>query len=204
MLYEIISPDKFLRPYLKDYATLSAIYIVVRKAYTKRVQPDREFLRKTNAIVQEHIDTDKIDPVTDLVEINNDTIELIQKMQGGENTKVINLVKSIEKLAEDASNDPYLIGMAERAKAVQENFESRQTSTTDALQELLRTVKDNEERKKKQTQKGMDGLTYFVYSTLKDEGISEPQVVSQKIKSALLLIQTGLEASERCGKCARE
>lgn len=186
MLYEIVSPDKFLRPYLNDYATLSAIYIVVRKAYTKRVQPDREFLRKTNALVQEHIDTDRIAPVTDLVEINKDTIDLIEKKQGGDNTKVINLVKSIEKLAEEASNDPYLIGMAERAKAVQENFESRQASTAEALEELLKEVEDNERRKRKQASKGMDGLTYFVYSTLKDEGIEEPEAVSQKIKTAFV------------------
>jgi len=183
MLYEIISPDSFLRPYLADYATLSGIYEVVRKAYGKRVQTDREFLRKTNALVQQHIDTERLAAVTGLVEINKDTIDLIEKQQGGENTKVINLIKSIEKLAEEASNDPYLIGMAERAKAVQETFESRQASTAEALAELLKEVEENEERKKKQAAKGMDGLTYFVYSTLQDDGIAEPEAVSQKIRA---------------------
>ena len=43
------------------------------------------------------------------------TIELI-KQQGGEGTKVINLVKSIEKTAEENSDDPYLIAMAERVR----------------------------------------------------------------------------------------
>jgi type I restriction enzyme, R subunit len=32
MLYEIISPDAFLRPFIDDYATLSNIYLVVRNA----------------------------------------------------------------------------------------------------------------------------------------------------------------------------
>ncbi len=186
MLYEIISPDKFLRPYLNDYATLSGIYVIVRKAYTKRVQTDREFLRKTNALVQQHIDTEKLTSVTDLVEINKDTIDLIEKMQGGETTKVINLIKSIEKLAEEASNDPYLISMAERARQVQENFESRQASTAEALNELTNEIKKNEDRKKKQASKGMDGLTYFVYSTLKDVDIEEPEAVSQKIRAVFV------------------
>lgn len=186
MLYEIISPDSFLRPYLADYATFSGIYVVVRKAYSKRVQPDREFLRKTNALVQQHIDTDRLAAVSDLVEINKETIDLIEKQQGGDNTKVINLIKSIEKLAEEASNDPYLIGMAERAKAVQENFESRQASTAEALAQLLKEIEENEKRKKKQAAKGMDGLTYFVYSTLQDEGIAEPEAVSQKIRTAFV------------------
>ena len=35
MLYEIISPDAFLRPYIDDYTSLSAIYAVVAKAYAK-------------------------------------------------------------------------------------------------------------------------------------------------------------------------
>ena len=35
MLYEIISPDAFLRPFIEDYGTLSAIYDVVRKAYAQ-------------------------------------------------------------------------------------------------------------------------------------------------------------------------
>jgi len=35
----------------------------------------------------------------------------------GDATKVINLVKSIEKTAEDASDDPWLIAMAENASA---------------------------------------------------------------------------------------
>jgi type I restriction enzyme, R subunit len=36
MLYEIISPDAFLHPFMDDYASLSAIYAVVQNAYSKR------------------------------------------------------------------------------------------------------------------------------------------------------------------------
>ncbi len=186
MLYEIISPDAFLRPYLDDYATLSAIYAVVRKAYAKQVQPDRAFQRKTNELVQKHIDTAKIGRVTDYVEINPTTIKIIKEQQSGYNTRVINLVKSIEKIAEENSDDPFLIGMAERAKAVQENFEDRQTSTADALAALFKEIERNEARKKEQAAKGFDGLTFFVYQTLKDAGIRDADTVSQKIKAAFV------------------
>ena len=44
---------------------------VVRKAYTKRVYVDREFQRKTNELVQEHVGSDAwSDPVTDYVAID--------------------------------------------------------------------------------------------------------------------------------------
>ncbi len=122
--------------------------------------------------------------VHDLLEINQETIELIKKKEGGATTKVINLIKSIEKKAEEESNDPFLIAMAERAKAVQEKFEDRQSTTAEVLDELLKLVENNERRKKEQAEKGFDGLTYFVYRTMLDAGVSSPEEVSKKIKTA--------------------
>jgi type I restriction enzyme, R subunit len=69
MLYEIISPDAFLRPYIDDYTTISAIYKVVRSAYTKRVQPDREFQRKTNELIQKNVDMDNLQQIKEFFEI---------------------------------------------------------------------------------------------------------------------------------------
>jgi type I restriction enzyme R subunit len=125
MLYEIISPDAFLRPWMDDYCTLSAIYDVVRKAYAKRVQVDRAFQKKTRELVQQHVGTDYIRPVTEVLEINEETVEYIVAKKGGDGSKIINLVKSIERKAEEDSDDPYLIAMADRARLVQESFENR-------------------------------------------------------------------------------
>jgi type I restriction enzyme R subunit len=186
MLYEIISPDAFLRPYMEDYATLSGIYDVVRAAYATTVYVDRAFQRKTNSLVQEHVGTSGVEKVHDLFEINKDTIELIKKKEGGTTTKVINLIKSIQKAAEAESDDPFLIAMAERAKAVQAKFEDRQAATAEVLEELFKLVENNERRKKEQAEKGFDGLTYFVYRTMLDAGLSNPEEVSKKIKNAFV------------------
>ena len=186
MLYEIISPDAFLRPFIEGYATLSAIYAVVRKAYTKRIQVDREFQRKTNKLVQDQIGSYGIGEVERVVRIDAETIDIINAQTGGEATRVINLIKSIEKIAEDESDDPFLIAMAERAQAVQESFESRQTTTAEALEKLMREVEANAARKKEQAEKGFDGLTFFVYRTLLDEKIGNAEEVSRQIKAAFV------------------
>ena len=73
----------FLRPFLADYATLSSIYVVVRNAYAKTVYVDRAFQKKTNELVQRHIDTNQIASVGNFVEIGSDTIELIKSQKGG-------------------------------------------------------------------------------------------------------------------------
>jgi type I restriction enzyme R subunit len=186
MLYEIISPDAFLRPFIDDYSTLSAMYAVVRNAYTRRVMVDRAFQRKTSELVQKYVGSSSIQPVSEVLNINEETVKYIAGSKGGEGTKVINLVKSIEKIAEDESDDPYLIAMAERAQAVQESFEERQTSTADALEKLLKEVEANETRKREQAEKGFDGLTYFVYRTLLDAQIDNPEEVSRRIKQAFV------------------
>lgn len=184
MLYEIISPDAFLRPFIEDYWTLSAIYKVVRKAYAKRVQVDRDFQYKTNQLVRQHVGSDRVREVDDIVAIDADTIELIKKQKGGEGTKVINLVKSIEKFADEHSDDPILIAMADRARAVQEGFENRQVSTAEALETLLKEVTANETRKKEQAEKSFDGLTYFVYRSLLDAKVLNAESVSRNIRQA--------------------
>jgi type I restriction enzyme R subunit len=186
MLYEIISPDAFLRPFIDHFTTLSAIYDIVRKAYTKRVMVDRDFQKKTNALVQENVGGYTSDGPLDPVKIDATTLELIRKKRGGEGTKVINLIKSIQKTAEEESEDPFLIAMAQRAQAVQESFEHRQTETAEALELLLNEVSLNEERKKEQAKKGFDGLTFFVYRTLLDAKIGNAEGVSRKIKEAFV------------------
>lgn len=185
MLYEIISPDAFLRPYIEPYASLSAIYAVVRNAYTKKVYVDRAFQKKTNELVQKHIGTSQVEQVTEFIKIDAQTIDIIKDKEGGDSTKIINLIKSIEKTAEEESGDPFLIALADRAKAVQESFEDRQTTTADALDELLKEIATNEQRKKEQMARGLDALTYFVLCKLTDYGIPNPAAVSKKVAKAL-------------------
>ncbi len=145
---------------------------------------DREFQAKTHHLVQQQVGSYGVGGLGEMVAIDGNTIELIKNKQGGDGTKVINLIKSIEKLAQENSDDPYLIAMAERARAVQESFEQRQTSTAEALAELLREVEGNEARKKEQAEKSFDGLTYFVYRSLLDAKIQNAEAVSRKIRHA--------------------
>lgn len=182
MLYEIISPDAFLRPFIENYVTLSGIYEVVRNAYARRVYVDRAFQKKTNELVQRHIDAAIQDRIPKYVTLDADAIDTIKNRKEGEATKIINLVKAIERTAEEHSDDPFLVALSERAKAVQESFEDRQTSTADALAELLKEIEKNEQRKKEQAAKGLDGLTYFVLCKLTDDGIPNPEQVSRKVR----------------------
>jgi type I restriction enzyme, R subunit len=185
MLYEIISPDAFLRPFLDGYTTLSAIYQVVSNAYAQRVYVDRAFPKKTNQLIQQHIGVLLAgDPSTPHVRLDPQAIETIKQQQGGKATKIINLVKAIQKAAEENSDDPFLIAMAERAKAVQESFEDRQTGTEETLTALLTAIERDEERKREQMARGLDTVTFFVFTTLRDKGVPQAEDIGKKIGKA--------------------
>jgi type I restriction enzyme, R subunit len=184
MLYEIISPDAYLRPFIEDYTTASRIYDLVRKAYTKQVYVDRDFQKKTNALVQAHIGTTLKDAETPYVFINEATLTTIAARDEGKATKVINLVKAIEKKAEDESDDPFLVAMAERARAVQEAFEERQSTTEKALADLFLEIDKDIRRKREQAEKGLDGLSYFVLCKLTEDEIPNAEKVSGRIREA--------------------
>jgi len=182
MLYEIISPDKFLRPYIDPYATLSAIYQVVRNAYAKRVQVDREFQRKTNELVQSRVAGIYPSFNNEYFEINEKTIQKIKETQVDDNTRVINLIRSIEKIADENSSDPFLIGIKERAEAVEENYQNRQISTQEAIEEIRKLYEEEVNRKKEQEGKGFDDMTFFVYKSLEEKKINNAGELSKQIR----------------------
>jgi type I restriction enzyme, R subunit len=182
MLYEIISPDSFLRPFIDTYSTLSSIYKVVRNAYAKRVQVDREFQRKTDELVQSKVAGSY--PVSGNVylKIDEDAIEFIKTRNDNENTKVINLIKSIGKIAEEDSNDPFLIGIKERAELVEERYEERQIETREAIEALKQLYEEEMKRKQEQAERGFDGLTFFIYRTLLEKEIKDAETVTRTIR----------------------
>ena len=85
------------------------------------------------------------------------------------------------KAAEENSDDPFLIALADRAAAVRESFEDRQTTTAGALDDLLRAIEKNLERKRWQAEQGLDDLTSFVFSRLTESGIAHPELVSKNV-----------------------
>jgi hypothetical protein len=76
--------------------------------------------------------------------------------------------------------------MAERAKAIQESYEDRQTSTQEALDELFAEIRPNERRKREQAEKAYDALRYFVFTALQEAGVGNADGVSAKVAKAFV------------------
>jgi type I restriction enzyme R subunit len=177
MLYEIISPDAFLRPYVDKYMTLSSIYQVVRNAYAKQIHIDREFQKKTADLVQEHIQSSPIKLGTELIKLDEKGIAIIKNKNQPDEVKIINLIKSIQKLAEEKSNDPVLISVKERAEDIMDAYSSRQLTTQEALKQLLGLADGEVKRNEEQQKEGISSVAWFIRDVLANEKIVDLQAV---------------------------
>src|SRR3989339_1194314 len=184
MLYEIISPDAFIRPYIDNYKTLTQIYYVVRNAFADRVYVDKEFQRKTAELVKENVDIKILGTGTELVGLDKETIDAIKANKIPENVKVINLIKSIEKIAEKESGDLTLISLRDKAHQIQEDYEDRIITTEEALDKLKSILDGISEKEEKQKQKGLDDLEYFLSEKLTEVGIKNSDETAKKFKTA--------------------
>ena len=175
-IYEIISPDAFLRPYIEDYDILSRIFRIVKETYEPSELINREFARKTAKLVQQYTRGGEIKSSLDIYEINEETVKELEKSESSDIEKIFNLLKSIEKeIAEQSKNNPYLISIGEKAEIVAQQFKQRQIDTEETLLQLKDIVKDINLSKKERQDKNMSADVFSVYWFLKKEKISDAE-----------------------------
>lgn len=184
-VYEIISPDAFLRPYLQDYQELTSIHYVVRANYERGAAVDKSFLRKTARLVQEHTHSGTIYAPDKVHEL---TVEVLGKIAGEDKpdtVKVFNLLKVIHDMVRQKGREqPYLISIGEKAEQIAEAFEDRQKTTQEALQELERLVAELGEAERRREEIELSPEAFAVYWVLKRDGFAQAQQVAQAAASA--------------------
>ena len=182
-IYEIISPDAFLRPYLEDYEKLVKMYRSVRANYEPRIDVDKEFERKTAKLVQKHTEVSEIGEPTEIYEINDGLLKKIEESNKSDIEKIFNLVRSIEKAVQkEGDKDIYLISIGERAERIAELFKERQKTTQETLEELKKLIQEINDARKEQIEKKLPSEIFSIYWIFKKEGISNPEERASQMK----------------------
>jgi len=183
-IYEIISPDEFLRSYLDDYETLLRMYKIVRENYERGTLIDRMFTRKTALLVQKHTKSSDIRPTLEVCEINETTLRRIEESKASETEKVFNLIKSIERTVEEQSgNSPYLFSIAEKAELLVKMYKMRQKNTQETLEELKKIIEEINDARKEQTEKNMSAENFTIYWMLKSEGFKDAEAMANEMRN---------------------
>lgn len=155
-IYEILSPDGFLRPYIDDYETLARIYRILKECYEQGVVIDKEFTKKTAKLVQEYTKSSKIKHTLDVYEIDENTLRKIEESNASDTEKVFNLLKSIEKtILMEERRAPYLISIGDKAEFIAMLYKNRQKDTQETLAELREIIEEINSAKREQIEKDM-------------------------------------------------
>ncbi|PNR93935.1 deoxyribonuclease HsdR [Petrotoga sp. HWH.PT.55.6.1] len=182
-LYEILSPDKFLKKYLQDYDTLSRMYKILKNAYEKGVPVDEEFREKTKKLIQKYTKNSKIKDTLEVFVIDEYTLKKIEESNASDVEKVFNLYKSIEKTVEEESVEyPILITIGEKAENLLSLYKNRQKSTEETLNGLKNLVQETNDKKKAQKESGKSAAFFTLKELLKGESIDDAENIAEEFE----------------------
>lgn len=178
-LYEIISPDPFLRDHIDGYQQLASIFEIMRVTFRVKATPIRDLMRKTEELVRQHVETTGLVEILPVYEINDETLEALQKDNNPSDGKIVNLARSLATAVQEREDEqPYLIPIGERAAHILELFEDRQLATLEALKELEHAIAEFNAAQKEREARGFDLNTFSHYWILRRDGLDEEKALS--------------------------
>jgi type I restriction enzyme, R subunit len=184
-LYEIISPDVLLRPYVDDYGRVSVLYEIVRNAFNPHRKPYADVARKTEVLVRDQVAAYGFTTTLPLVTIDQKALDALRPRQDTGRATVINLGRGIIRAVIDGQGQqPYLVPIGERAEAILEAYDDRQIGTRAALQQIETLLSEYFEAQKQREQSGFDLNTFTIYWVLKQAQAPSPDTIAPALNAA--------------------
>jgi type I restriction enzyme R subunit len=166
-LYEVISPDAFLRPFLDDYVSLSELYALIRNAYGDRIYVDREISNKTRDLLQKHTISGQLELPGAIHSLGPEELAKLRESDTSDNTKILNLRKILATTVQDnGASKPFLLSIGERAEKLAEAYEDRQLTTQQALLEFERLAREATDADVERQRLALDENTFAIHKVL--------------------------------------
>ncbi len=166
-LYEIISPDAFLRPFIDDYLSLSELYAFIRSAYGDRIYVDREISNKTRDLLQKHTISGQLELPGAIHALGPEELAKLRESDTSDNTKILNLRKILTVTVQDSgASKPFLLSIGERAEKLAEAYEDRQITTQQALLEFGKLAREATEADVERQKLGLDENSFAIHKTV--------------------------------------
>lgn len=173
-IYEILSPDVFLRDYLESYKSLGQLYKIVQNIF-KPEEADlyRDLKNKTKELIRKHVDLESLIDSLPTYKIDEKVTERVESQRLPEKAKVVILCRSIIlHVRANVHREPYLYSLGERADEVIKRFEEKQTQSKEALDELTDIAQEIAKSDAERNQLKLSNKEFSVYWALKEYGIS--------------------------------
>ncbi len=168
-LYNIISPDPFLHPFLQDYKALASLYRLIHNKYSDNIPVDKELVTKTQELLQTETEGNLLDATDDVYELNETSLMELSQSDVPDTVKVLNLRKVLRRtVANESEAKPFLIPIGERTEAVIENLDNRQLDTKDALTEFMKFAIEISRAEREQNDTELGDNAYAIFTVLRN------------------------------------
>jgi type I restriction enzyme R subunit len=167
-LYDILSPDAFLRPFIEDYHALAELFGLIRNAYGDRVYVDRELTAKTRELLRRRTTSERLELPGAIHQLGPRELAALKQATSSDNTKVLNLRKILTATVEkEGTAKPFLLSIGERAAELAEAYEDRQVTTQQVLVEFERLAQEYVEADAQRQQLGLDENAFAIHRELR-------------------------------------
>jgi type I restriction enzyme R subunit len=183
-IYEILSPEEFLRDYIENYKLLLQINMIINNFYYSREKRkiQRDLLKKTEELIKQNIELIKIIDKLPYYEINENIANIIKSDNLDGRVKVMSLYNSIREYIEhNKEKEPYLISIVEKVEEIIQKLKDRQKTVETTIEDLLNIVKEIDQSKKEQNQSDLNKEEFSYFWVLKNLPIENPRNLSQEI-----------------------
>jgi len=157
-LYDILSPDAFLRPFIEDYQALGMLYGLLRNYYDRQYV-DRELAAKTRALLREQTATYSVELPGAIHELGPRELAALKASDASDTAKVLNLRKVLAK--------PFLRSIGERAEEIAKAYEERQLTTQAALAAFEELAQEYLDAEAERERLGLEPNAFAIHVTLK-------------------------------------
>jgi type I restriction enzyme R subunit len=167
-LYDVISPDAFLRDSIDDYRAMSELYATVQLAYSQRIYTDPDLTEKTRRLLREHTSLYRLVLPGTIHELGPAELAALKQDDTSATVKILNLSKAIaKKVDQEAISDPFLISIGEQAEALKQSYEDRQLTTQQALAEFEKLAQQIVDAGSERQTLGLSANAFAVYTALR-------------------------------------
>jgi len=166
-LYEFLSPDPFLKTYLRQFEWLTSFYLAYLKEF--RSEDDRYLLEEYGEKVRKLIEQSDIIDYEGITknfrELRVDDLYTLERLKGmDEEEKALNLEKMLkQEISIDINDDPTYVKFSERLKAIRDEFENSQIDLAERIRRYEELMKDIRTKRDEAKELGMDLKEYALF-----------------------------------------
>lgn len=167
-LYEVLSPDAFLRPFIDPYLALIELFTPLRSAYSDRPYVDKDLTAKTRELLRQHSTTTNLEPPGAVRELGPQELAALKASSLDDAIKVLNLRKVLSATVErDGRTQPFLLSIGDRAEALAQAYEDRQLTTQQVLAEFEKLAQEYVQADAERKRLGLDPNSFAIYTALR-------------------------------------